>query len=165
MLLVVTLVLTRGLPGSGKTTLAYEWVAKLAPAGDVRPRVLTSPRTGELPARARVNRDDLRRMMFGGWTGLAEHENAVTLAQHTAVEALLRAGVDVVADDTNLHESTMTAWQRLAAEVGAEIEVWDLTDVPVDECVRRNELRIGTAAYVPPEVIEDMWARHVRQAA
>lgn len=47
----------------------------------------------------RVNRDDLRDMTQGGWTGAPEHEDAVTAIAHAAVCSLLHAGYDVVCDD------------------------------------------------------------------
>ncbi len=79
-----TLIITIGLPGSGKSTWAKAWV-------------------GEDPARrARVNRDDLRAMLHGGRVGTAWQERQVTLAQHAAVRALLLHGFEVMVDDTNL---------------------------------------------------------------
>ena len=140
-----TLHLTRGLPASGKTTRAREWVAD----------------KGGL---FRLNRDDFRVMMFGGWTGLAAHEDAVTVAQHAAVSALLAAGYDVVCDDTNLAAVAMEAWSQLVAEAGAELVVWDMTDVPLDVCLDRNEGRAGTAAYVRPTVIRYMADRYLGDA-
>ena len=99
------LTITIGLPGSGKSTRALAWVA-------------------EDPARrARVNRDDLRRMLHGGRLGTAEQEAAVTALQHPAVQALLELGYDVVADDTNLSTAAVHAWQRLADQAGAQLVV------------------------------------------
>jgi predicted kinase len=113
------LLITRGLPASGKTTFART----------LQPRV------------ARVNRDDLRRMLHGtriyaGWS-----ESQVTRAQRAAVEALLRAGTDVIVDDTNLRPGTVQAWAKLAAGCEADFEVHDLTGVPLEECIRRDAAR------------------------
>lgn len=111
---------TRGLPGSGKSTYARQWVAA-DPAG-----------------RVRVNRDCLRDMAHGGCYRRPDTEAAVDAAQHSVVRALLVAGWDVICDDTNLRRPVMAAWEALAGEVGAVLVVVDMTGVPVGECVRRD---------------------------
>lgn len=139
-----TLTITRGIPGSGKTTNARAWVA------------------AEPTKRARINRDDFRSMLFGGWTGEHAHEEAVTAAQHAGVNALLRRGLDVVVDDTNLRAQHARAFRTLADTAGAGFDVWDLTGVPLDVCLERNMLRFDTPAFVPPEVVIDMWTKFVK---
>jgi predicted kinase len=119
------LVITRGLPGSGKSTWARAWVA------------------ADPEHRARANRDDLRRMLFDrtGASTTPPQEHLVTIAQHVLVRALLSAGVDVVADDTNLAEEVLTAWAALARDTGARLEILDLTAVPILTCVLRDAQR------------------------
>jgi predicted kinase len=119
------LIVTRGLPGSGKTTWARAWVAE-APE-----------------RRARLNRDDVRAMLHGRRLGTPQQEAMVTAVQHAGIRALLDAGVDVVADDTNLSDPAIAAFSRLAADAGARLQIQDLTGVPVDECVRRDAQRTG----------------------
>ena len=123
------LLITRGLPASGKTTFAR----------------------GLQPGVVRVNRDDLRRMLHGRRLFTQVAEGHVTHAQRAAVEALLRAGADVVVDDTNLPATTVREWAGLAARLHASFEVHDFTDVPAEECVRRDaerpaEERVGADA-------------------
>jgi predicted kinase len=139
------LIVTRGLPASGKTTRARTWAAE-DPAG-----------------RARVNRDDLRSMLHGGWLGIAENEAQVTVIQRTGVLALLGAGIDVIADDTNLRDDVMERWRELADQAGAQLDVWDFTGVPLSECLRRNARRAADE-HVPPPVIRDMHARYLHHA-
>ncbi|MEU4619052.1 AAA family ATPase [Actinoplanes sp. NPDC023801] len=110
------LLITRGLPASGKTTFARK----------LQPEVV------------RVNRDDLRRMLHGGRLYTQRAEAQVTQAQRAAVEALLRARGSVIVDDTNLRAKTVREWAEMAARYNASFEVHDFTDVPVDECVRRD---------------------------
>ena len=133
---MATLTITRGLPASGKTTWAK-----------AQPRLV------------RVNRDDLRRMMHGGPLG-GRAEVDVTLAQRAAVEALLRGGADVVCDDTNLRSRVVRELAEVAVRAGAAWQVRDFTDVPVDECVRRDALREGDA-HVGEEVIRGMHLRYL----
>ncbi|MGN9779559.1 phosphatase domain-containing protein [Micromonospora sp. H33] len=123
------LIATRGLPASGKTTFARK----------LQPSVV------------RVNRDDLRRMLHGERLFTQRAEWQVTLVQRAQVEALLRAGADVCVDDTNLRSRTLRDWADLAARYGAEFEVHDFTDVPLEECLRRDAARpeadrVGEAA-------------------
>lgn len=138
---MASLTITRGLPGSGKTTWAKQQ------------RHLV-----------RVNRDDLRRMLHGGrvadpaLSGRAERE--VTIAHHAAVEGLLRGGSDVVCDDTNLRSRVVREFAELAAKCGAHFSVRDFTDVPVEECVRRDALRTGEG-HVGEEAIRSMHQRYL----
>ncbi|MFI7605762.1 AAA family ATPase [Micromonospora sp. NPDC049366] len=123
------LIATRGLPASGKTSFA---------------RTLQ-------PSVVRVNRDDLRRMLHGERLFTQWAEAQVTTVQRAQVEALLRARADVCVDDTNLRARTLRDWADLAARHGAEFEVHDFTDVPLEECLRRDAARpdaerVGEAA-------------------
>ena len=133
---VATLTITRGLPGSGKTTWARE-----------RPA-------------ARVNRDDLRLMLHGaaGYQGWAERQ--VTVAEHAQIEALLRAGVDVVCDDTNLRHRTVRDLHDLAVRAGATFAVHDLTEVPLEVCLARDAARTDRPP-VGAAVIRDMHRRYL----
>lgn len=117
-----TLIVTRGLPASGKTTWARRWVAK------------------DPASRSRVNRDDLREMLFEMPDYSHGQETAVTTAARSAVKALLLAGRDVVTDDTNLRPRYVREWARFAAANGAEIEVVEFPIHP-DEAVRRDAAR------------------------
>jgi predicted kinase len=136
---------TVGLPASGKTTAARRHV-------------------DELPdTRTRVNRDDLRRMLFGKARGLTHaQEDLVTTAQIAAVRGLLLDdGVDtVVVDDTNLNPVHLERLAALAAECGALFQVWDLRGVDVEECVARDAVRCARGEpYVGEDVIRGMHDR------
>lgn len=134
---MTTLTITRGLPGSGKTTWARAQ-----------------------PGAVRVNRDDLRQMLHGGPLGLGWAEVQVTLAQRAQVEALLRAGVNVICDDTNLRARVVRELGELALACGASVLVRDFLDVPVDECVARDALR-PESSRVGEEAIRGMHQRYL----
>lgn len=140
------LIATHGLPASGKTGWARRWVA-INPGG-----------------RDRVNRDDLRRMLHGGWLGTAEQEAAVTAVQHAGVAGLVRLGRAVVVDDTNLVPEVMQGWHDLAGSLGVALEIEDFTYVGLEECVRRNSRRVGDER-VPESVIRDMHAKYLAEPA
>jgi predicted kinase len=136
---VTRLLITRGLPASGKTTFARK----------LQPSVV------------RVNRDDLRRMLHGRRLFTQWAEGQVTAVQRAIVEALLRARADVIVDDTNLRARTVRDWAELAARCQATFEVHDFTDVPLDECLRRDAAR-PDEERVGEEGIRRMFARYLR---
>lgn len=118
--------LYRGLPGSGKTTDARKWVAE------------------DPTARARVNRDDLRAMLHGGYVdGPTEHRQ-VTTARDNLIRSLLQAGVSVTNDDTNLPQKVARGIAEIAWALNVPVEVIDLTDVPLGVCLERDRNRIAT---------------------
>lgn len=89
----------------------------------------------------RANRDDLRVMLFGDKkTFNTDREDKVTLVQQAIVKEALAAGKDVIVDDTNLRPKYMTAWQKIANDLDAELEVIEI-NIPVEEAIRRQEFR------------------------
>ena len=91
------MVICRGIPASGKTTWAKKWV-------DAEPS-----------RRARINRDDLRMLVFGRPAPLSqEEESIISAAQVGAVTNLLKAGKSVVVDDTHIPLSRVKDWWKIA---------------------------------------------------
>lgn len=135
------LTIMRGFSGSGKSTLARE-IAR------------------EHPGTVIVSRDNIRPMITG-----VQHktvldplgEALVTKVQETAVREALRAGRDVIVDDTNLRLKFARRWADIAVQEGA---TWDVKDVltPVEECLRRNRQRADDD-WVPPQAIESQAKR------
>lgn len=140
------LIITRGLPGSGKSTFARAWVAE------------------DPTHRAEVNRDHLRKMLHDGTYigGRAGTEPMVTAARDAAIQALLRRNVDVVCSDTNLPQRVARDLRNLADVAGADFEVQDFTDVPWDVCVERDQARGAEA--VGADVIIGMHTRFLAGA-
>jgi predicted kinase len=138
------LVVTVGLPASGKTSWAKEWVAQ-----DVRNR-------------ARVERDQLRAMMHDSiWKG-HHTEDKIVLAQRSMTKELLRHGVSVVVSDTNLHPDVMESWKDLAKAVGVPVRVVDFLDVPLETCLKRNAQRAGTER-ISEDTILSMYNRYIKK--
>lgn len=114
-----------GLPASGKTTAARRMQAESE--GRMR----------------RVNLDDLRAMLDvpAPERGRSHaHEQTVLAIQDAAVRAAVDGGFDVVVDNTHM---TPHIPKRLKAAVAGQavFVVHDFTDVPVEECVRRDAER------------------------
>jgi predicted kinase len=137
------LVITRGLPASGKTTLARAWVAE------------------DPENRIRVNRDDLRAMLHGAsadWSPRAE--KATVNARNVVITGALRRGLSVICDDTNLPANVVSDLRQLARREGAVIEIRDLTGVPLQTCLDRNALRTDKAP-IPEEWMRRMHEKHI----
>lgn len=120
-----TIHITCGLPASGKTTAARKLLA------DSKGRM------------RRVNLDDIRHMLdhTGGervWT--KAHEATALDIQDAAVRSALAGGFDVVVDNTHLTPSIPKRIKDAASGQAAFV-VHDFTDVPIDECIRRDAAR------------------------
>jgi predicted kinase len=136
------LVITRGLPASGKTTFARKWVDE------------------DRQRRARVNRDDLRQMLDEGTFVKGVTEQRVMAARNAIVDGLLRRGVSVVVDDTNLPNRTCRDLHDIAGRAKAEFRIEDFTHVSLETCLARNTVREDKAP-IPQHVIQDMYLRHL----
>lgn len=137
------LIITRGLPASGKTTWSRQLVDS-RPAGSV----------------VRLNRDDLRAMALPSGYTQPEYraEKLITQIQHSQITALLADGVDVIVDDTNLRARGVRTLAEFAVRAGAEWRCVDeFLDVPVEECIARDAAR---PAQVGEEVIRRLWRKY-----
>lgn len=137
-----TLYITRGLPASGKTTFAEKWVAE------------------DPTHRHRVNRDDLRAMLNGSHFEKGVTEKAVIRARDALMTALLKLGISVISDDTNLPQRTARDLRDLAVRNGATFDIIDFTHVSLRECLDREMERgkLGDPAE-GQTVIKDMHQR------
>jgi predicted kinase len=133
-----------GLPASGKTTAARELLA--GSRGHIR----------------RVNLDDIRHMLdHNGETKVwsRAHEQTARDIQDAAVRSAIAGGFDVVVDNTHLTPSIPKRIKEAAAGQAA-FAVHDFTDVPIDECIRRDAER-GDAS-VGEDVIHRLHDNHVK---
>lgn len=137
---MTTLLVTVGLPGSGKTQAAR----RLQEASD-QPLIL-------------VSRDDIRENRFGV-QGIAEGlEDMVTQFEEQDVISALKAGLSVVVHDMNLRSKYRRRWAEIAAKHGATYEQWDFTHVPLETCLDNNLKR---DRQVPESVIRDLHRKFI----
>jgi predicted kinase len=136
------LVVTRGLPASGKTTIAKKWVAE-----DVEKRV-------------RVNRDSLRAMLYDNTHIPGVTEFQVINARDFIILGFLRGGKDVICDDTNLSPRDVRNMRKLASKTGSKFQLIDLTTTPLEECLARNAARTDKPP-VPEEWIREQHATYI----
>jgi predicted kinase len=125
----------QGYPACGKTTWARGW-------------------RNQDPSRIRISRDDLRRMIRGGWTGNRADEDLITAMAETGVAEALRAGRDVVVDATHIRPQDLERMLQLGQAFGAHtvLHRWP-TNVRV--CISRDARR-PTSERVGHGVIQGM---------
>jgi predicted kinase len=129
------IIVTRGLPGSGKSTWAFEQLK-------------------QEPGRfKRINNDHIRLMCDGGWsTGQDTFLNAAT---QQLVHLALSQGYDVILDNTYLNQRVVNKVHQFAASYGDVMVIEKVFPTSIEECVRRNALREGHAR-IPEKAIHDM---------
>ena len=120
------MLILQGLPASGKSTYAKEWVNQ-----DPKHRV-------------RINRDTMRLMLNPIYS--MDHENLVTDILDFALTNILAHNYDVVIDNMNLSKKYVDGLEAKAKEANYEIVIKSFKDVPLDVCIERDskrELSIG----------------------
>lgn len=120
----------RGISGSGKSTYAREL---------------------KFQGWAVVSRDDIRETVFKDYDSV--DENAVTEIEDAAISALLKAGRNVVIDDTNIRLAYLKRFAALAAKFHATFDVKEV-EADVNVAIGRVNSRASTGGrFVPEDVI------------
>ena len=139
-------IITKGLPASGKTTWARELQAK------------------EPGVYKRINKDDIRSMLDNGkWSG--PNEKFVLRVRDTLILLALESGYSVIVDDTNLnkiHEDRIAdvlKQNRLKNGADTLIETRDFTTVPLEQCIEWDLKRTDS---VGEKVIRKMYNQYLK---
>ena len=90
------------------------------------------------------------------------NEKAVWSTLFELLEARMKRGEFVVIDATNSKTQEMNRYKDLAQMYRYRIYCVDFTDVPIEECKRRNKLR-PEYKQVPEEAIDKMYSRFATQ--
>lgn len=125
-------ILTKGLPASGKSTWAREILERFP---------------GQFK---RVNKDDLRAMLDGGKWSKDNEKFVLAIRDHIITESL-KNGKHVIVDDTNLHDKHKIHIKELVG--GHALVETQSFDTPIDECIERDRKR---ANGVGEKIIRDM---------
>ena len=143
------IILTRGIPGSGKSTWAKAWVAE-------------SPET-----RIRLNWDDMRNMLGPYWVPSREHINKSMLWNAVNTAAYCTTPYDIVIDNMNLNpkgwkevEDWINTYNKSSHSVGIDVQYeLEFKDffIPVEECIRRDAMRSNP---IGEKTIKDIWRRY-----
>lgn len=143
------LILTRGIPGSGKSTWAKAWVAE------------------DPEHRIRLNWDDMRNMMGPYWVPSREPINKHMLWAGLNMAAYCTRPYDIVIDNMNLNpkdwkqyeEWIVTYNQSMNSEETNTKYVIEFKDffIPLEECIRRDAMRPNP---IGEKTIKDIWRRY-----
>lgn len=134
------LVMTMGLPASGKTL----WANKKAESSGGNWKI--------------VCMDDIRAMYDAG-KYTKSNEKIVKAHQMMMVNALLDTGFNVIVADTNLAPARKELWKKVAKERGIQFEVKSFLHVGVDVCIERDLARPNS---VGEHVIMRMYKQFVK---
>lgn len=142
-----TLLLFRGAPGVGKST----YIEK----NGLKPYTLCA--------------DDIRLLcqspvlsVNGNTEITMNNDRIVWKTLFTLLEVRMRRGEFTVIDATNSKTSEMKQYKKLCQEYRYRIFLIDFSDVPIEECKRRNNLR-NVTKQVPEAVIDKMYSRFKTQ--
>ena len=110
-----TILYLRGLPASGKSTFAHDWVRQSS-------------------NRVRINLDDLRRMSGDYMQHLKDPY--IFAAQEALIDLALLHGKDVVVDNTTFIEDSVLLTKRPGYNV-----IIHFLDTPIEKCIERDAVR------------------------
>jgi len=113
------IIFLKGIPGSGKSHFAK---------GYIKEHINT----------IRVNKDDLRSMMFSVHS--KPNEQFVNEVQLLIVDNALKSNKDVIIDNTHFTKFHEEVYSQLAMRYNAEFIIKEFK-TPIDECIARDSLR------------------------
>ena len=143
------IILTRGIPGSVKSTWAKAWVAE-------------SPET-----RIRLNWDDMRNMLGPYWVPSRENINKTMLWCAVNTAAYCDKPYDIVIDNMNLNpkgwkevEEWIETYNASSHATSMNVQyVLEFKDffTPVEECIRRDAMHTNP---IGEKTIKDIWRKY-----
>jgi len=132
------IIMLRGLPASGKTTWALDYVSGYENW-------------------TRVNKDDLRQMLHGGeWS--RNNEKQVIQMRNLIIRNVIAAGNSIIVDDTNLHGKHEQYLTKLADELDVNFEV-RFFEIDLQDAIQRDSVRKNS---VGAKVIRNMYNRYLK---
>jgi len=135
---MIKLIVTKGTIASGKSTWAKNEVKK-------NPEKV-----------ARISRDDLRNMM-NGYILTDSNEKLITKVRDAAIIAALKAGRDVIVDETGKSSRVFTDICKIVKNLNIDCIVMEKSFyVDLETALERNSKREGTAR-IPDNIVEKFW--------
>ncbi len=133
------LIMIKGLPASGKTTWARQYLK-------------------DNPNTKRINKDELRAMLDDSkWN--KENEKFILHIRDTVIAQAFNNGYSVIVDDTNFASKHELWLKEIANNFKVEFEIKDFTDVPLDTCIKRDARRANSVGV---KVIMQMWKQFLK---
>ena len=126
------LIILQGIPSSGKTTWAKNWVNE------------------DSEHRVRFNRDDIRNMLGKYW--IPSREPLINAMYESFLNQAMLEGYDIVLDNMNLNQKTLAKiketveefnkWISLSpVDLHYNIKYQTFFDTPLEECIARDAKR------------------------
>jgi predicted kinase len=140
------LIITRGLPASGKSTWADEYIK-------------------EYPNTVKIEKDEIRkdgRLFEGGEFNYKRGDEAIVLKERDRlVRQALQERKSVISSDTNLVSKHIMQLSNIARQNGAKVEIKNFLDVPLKDLIDRD---LGRGdKMVGEQVIRKMFHDHVKK--
>lgn len=142
------MLLFRGAPGCGKSTMIKELGLEQYTLSADNIRLLIQSPTMKVD---------------GSFTIGVNDEKTVWSILFDALEARMKRGEFVVIDATNSKTSDMQKFKHLSDTYRYRIYLIDMTNVPIEECKRRNANRLPEYKRVADHAIENQYARFASQ--
>lgn len=137
---MLKVIMTVGIPACGKSTWSKEEVKK-DPEGTTR-----------------INRDDLRNML-SNYHFTDSNEKIVTAVKEQALIVALKAGRNIIIDETNLNRRNFDDICDLVRSLNIEAMVMEKPFyIELDEAIARDNARTGSA-HVSEEVVRRFWKK------
>ncbi len=130
------LIMTKGLPGSGKSTWAKNFC-------------------NENPTYVRVNKDSLR-TMIASYT--LKSENFIVKLRDSIIRTAFTEKKNIVVDDTNLDPKHEFNLRKIANEFNAEFEIKSFLDISMKQCIAQDLKREHS---VGEKVIKKMYRHYL----
>ena len=135
---MLKVIITVGIPGSGKSTWAKEQIAK------------------DSSNWIRINNDDLRNS-FNNYNMSSDTEKLIQSTRDFLIKEALKRNKNVIIDNVNIKSKQFEAACKIASNLNIDVQVFEKPFfVTLDEAIERNSKRIGNAC-VPQDVIEKFW--------
>lgn len=133
--------ITKGLPASGKSTWAREFVEKS---------------NGQV---VNICKDDLRDMLHADKHSTGRETFVMQIRDLITIKSL-EEHKSVIWSDTNLNPIHEQRAREIAEQCKAVVEIKDFTDVPVDTCIQRDLKRFKS---VGEKVIRDTYNKYLKK--
>lgn len=135
---MINIIVTMGIPGSGKSTFAKSWVAE------------------DPNKRMRVNRDSLR-VMLTNYHFTKENNDVTRIVRDDIIRNVVLAGRDLIVDECNVKSVTYKEVCKIVKDLRVDAHVQEkVFYVPLETAVARNANRTGTD-FIDPKIIENFW--------
>lgn len=137
---MLQVIVTRGLPASGKSTWSKSIIDK-------------NPNSYK-----RINKDDLRAMLDNDKHS-TDMEKFIIKVRDSLILLALQEGKHVIVDDTNLADKHIERIKQLI-NGKAQLIIKDFTDVPLETCIKQDLKRNKS---VGEKVIRDLYNQYLRK--